>query len=138
LVKTKPLRIIKLTGAIYARLRYEETVGLYWTILEPTDFQESGAGSKDVPQAMHELISNIAGFTAAFLLYETQPTAPSAQDHRYVVYLILGKGLSSRRREIQELLAATQQNGALTFTVTAPSIESAEQQAHDHIRQILP
>ena len=138
LVKTKPLRIIKLTGAIYARLRYEESVGLYWTILEPTDFQESGATSNDVPQAMHELASNIAGFTAAFLIYETQPAAPQDSHRRYVVYLLLGKGLSSRRREIQELLAATGQNGALTFTVTAPSIEAAEQQAHEHVRQMLP
>jgi nanoRNase/pAp phosphatase (c-di-AMP/oligoRNAs hydrolase) len=138
LVKTKPLRIIKLTGAIYARLRFEESVGLYWTILEPNDFQESGANSNDVPQAMHELTSNIAGFTAAFLLYETRPAAPTDSHRRYVVYLLLGKGLASRRREIQEVLAASQQNGALTFAITAPSIEAAEQHAHNQIRQILP
>src|SRR3989344_647990 len=71
LVKTKPLNLIKLTGAIYARLRYEEQVQLYWSILEPTDFQTSHSSSTDIPAAMKELTSNIAGFNATFVLYET-------------------------------------------------------------------
>jgi len=137
LIKTKPLKLIKLTGSIYARLRYEEQVQLYWTILEQSDFQESGATSADIPHAMQELINSIAGFSAAFLLYQAEPT-PNQANHQYIVYLLLGKGLRQRRREIQETLSATKQNGALTFTISAPSIETAESRAHDHIRQILP
>lgn len=137
LVKTKPLRLLKLTGAIYARLRYEDQVQLYWTILEPSDFHESGATAADIPTAMQELTNNIAGFNAAFILYETQPSAPSAE-HHYAVYLLLGRGLKQRRREIQELISAASQNGALTFSITAPSIEAAESRAHERIRQILP
>lgn len=138
LVKTKPLRLIKLTGAIYARLRYEDQVQLYWTILEPGDFHESGASSADIPAAMQELTNNIAGYAAAFVLYEAKPPAAPPADHHYAVYLLLGRGLRQRRREIQDLIGASAQNGALTFTITAPSIEAAESRAHERIRQILP
>ncbi|MFH1354229.1 MAG: hypothetical protein ABIH36_02980 [bacterium] len=133
LIKTKPLSLIKLTGAIYARLRHEEQVGLFWTILEQNDFQTSGATEDDIPAAATELISNIAGFNAAFLLYQK----PSIQD-QYSVYLILGKGLRGRRREIQQVLSAQKENGALTFNIIAPSIEAAEREAHNKVKQILP
>ena len=142
LVKTKPLKLIKLAGSIYAHLRFEEQVQLYWTILEKNDFTESGASSADVAAVMQELSNNIAGFNAAFLLYE-DPASPSlapstTADHTYQAYLLLGHGLRPRRREIQEMLSATKENGALVFKVVAPSIEAAEQKAHEKIKQILP
>lgn len=133
LIKTKPLNLIKLIGAIYARLRHEEQVGLFWTILESDDFRNSGATENNIPAAATELIGNIAGFNAAFLLYPK----PSIQD-QYSVYLILGNGLRGRRREIQQILSASQENGALVFNLIAPSIEAAERAAHNKIRQILP
>jgi len=133
LVKTKPLRLIRLVGSVYAHLHFEESVGLYWTILEANDFIESKATAEDIPSVMHELTNNIAGFNAAFLLYQT-----SNSSNQYFAYLLLGKGLSSRRREIQEILSATKENGALTFSINAPSIEAAEKVAHDKIRQITP
>ncbi len=133
LVKTKPLHLIKLTGAIYARLRQEESAGLFWTILEPGDFQTSGAIPDDIPAAAAELIGNIAGFNVAFLLYQATPGQT-----QYTVYLLLGQGLKQRQREIQQILSARQENGALIFNITAPSIEAAESAAHNKIRQILP
>jgi len=142
LVKTKPLKLIKLTGSVYAHLRYEEQARLYWTLLEKKDFDESHASSEDVSAVMHELSNNIAGFNAAFLLYEPslgvndKPTVNT--ETRFHVYLLLGHGLRSRRREIQEILSATRENGALIFKITAPTIEAAEQKAHEKIKQILP
>lgn len=133
LVKTKPLKLIKLLGSLYARLRCEESVGLYWTSLEASDFLESRASAEDIPAVMHELSNNIAGFTAAFLLYQTSTDSP-----QYFAYLMLGRGLKQRRREIQEVLGAAKENSALTFTITAPSLEAAEKTAHDKMRQILP
>lgn len=141
LVKTKPLKLIKLAGSVYAHLRYEEQVQLYWTILEKNDFLESGAGVADVAAVMQELSNNIAGFNAAFLLYEDPAAAPSlspAGDRPYNAYLLLGHGLRPRRREIQEMLSAAKENGALVFKVIAPSIEAAENKAHEKIKQILP
>jgi nanoRNase/pAp phosphatase (c-di-AMP/oligoRNAs hydrolase) len=142
LVKTKPLKLIKLAGSVYAHLRHEEQVRLYWTILEKNDFIESGASTSDIPAVMQELSNNIAGFNAAFLLYEdpaSTPLAPSATaDRTYHAYLLLGHGLRPRRREIQEMLSATKENGALIFKVIAPSIEAAETKAHEKIKQILP
>jgi len=135
LVKTKPLKLIRLVGSVYAHLRHEESVGLYWTILEAHDFLESKATAEDIPSVMHELANNIAGFNAAFLLYETSDANSS---NEYYAYLLLGNGLKQRRREIQEVLSATKENGALTFTITAPSIEAAEKVAHDKIKQIVP
>lgn len=133
LVKTKPLKIIKLLGSLYARLRREESVNLYWTSLEAGDFLESGALAEDIPVVMHELAGTIAGFNAALLLYQT--TAGSRQ---YFAYVLLGPGLRTRRREIQELLTAAKENGALTFTIAAPSLEAAEKVAHEKMKQILP
>jgi len=142
LVKTKPLKLIKLAGSVYAHLRYEEQVQLYWTILEPNDFIESNASVDDVPAVMRELSNNIAGFNAAFLLYATPGNSNSGhtsnQDKLFHAYLLLGHGLRPRRREIQEILSATRENGALIFKVTAPSIEAAEAAAHEKIKQILP
>jgi len=137
LVKTKPLKLIKLTGSIYARLSYEEQVRLFWSTLEAADFQTSGAASSDIPYVMHDLINNIAGFNAAFLLYQATTPLPN-QPSVFTVYLVLGKGLTQRSREIQEILSATKQNGALIFSITAPTIEAAEKTAHDKIKQILP
>ncbi len=133
LIKTKPLELIKLTGAVYTRLRREEQAGIYWAVLEPEDFQDSGAGAGDIPAAAEELTGNIAGFNAAFLMYRT-----ADQRGQYTVHLVLGRGLKGRHQEIQQLLAARKENGAYVFKVTAPSAEEAEQAVHDRLRQVLP
>jgi len=143
LVKTKPLKLIKLAGSMYARLRYEDQVKLYWTSLEAADFLNSKSSPHDIPAVMRELTNNIAGFNAAFLLYEdyhstTEPPARRPKSDQYHIYLILGHGLKSRQSEIQSILTAAKQNGALTLTITAPSLEAAETMAHDKIKQILP
>ena len=92
-VKTKPLPLLKLLGRTYARLRYEEGGGLYWSIVRPLDFQDSGATPDTIPDVMREVTNNVAGFNAAFLLYERR-------GGEYEIYLLLGKGLTSRRDEI--------------------------------------
>lgn len=131
IVKTKPLSLLKLLGRTFARLRYEEGGGLYWSLLRPLDFKESQATPDIIPDVMRELTSNIAGFNAAFLLDERAVG-------EYSVHLLLGKGLSSRREEIQSSLDAQKQNGALILRLSAPSLEDAEKQALTQIRGILP
>jgi len=131
LVKTKPLHLLKLSGRTYARLRHDEYGQLFWSILRPLDFKESGASKEHIPDVMHELLNNISGYNAAFILHED--TAPA-----YSVYLVLGKGLNKRKQEIQEQLAARRENGALVFTIAAPTIQSAEQSTLEKIRAILP
>jgi nanoRNase/pAp phosphatase (c-di-AMP/oligoRNAs hydrolase) len=138
LIKTKPLNLIKLIGSIYAHLRHEDSTKLYWTVLKATNFIESNATVHDVSTAMLELTNNIAGFNAAFLLYESPSSSHNTPDQHFLVYLILGKGLKQRRQEIQEILSASKENGAMTFNIIAPSIEAAEKIAHDKIKQILP
>lgn len=130
LVKTKPLALIKLTGRLYARLRYDEHMQLFWTILRPLDFTDSGADISLIPAAMRELANNIAGFNAAFILHE-------ANEH-YTMLVLLGKGLQQRRHEIQSLLEAKRDNGLLEVSVAATSLEQAEQEALQKIRAILP
>lgn len=130
LVKTKPLPLLKLLGRLYARLRYDEHGQLFWSILRPLDFTDSGALAEDIPEAMRELTNNIAGFNAAFVLYE--------HNGQHDMYLILGKGLSKRRAEIQATIGAQKENGAMRLNFTAPSLEDAEEQALAKIRSILP
>jgi len=130
-VKTKPLNLLKLLGRTYARLRFEDGGQLYWSILRPVDFQASGATADTIPDAMYELTNSIAGFNAAFIMSEQT-------DGTYEIYLTIGKGLNSRRQEIQEQLSAKRQNGALTFSLTADSIEKAEELALEKVRGILP
>lgn len=130
LIKTKPLPLIKLAGRLYARLRYDEHLQLFWSILRPVDFQESGAAVQDVPSAMRELANNIAGFHAAFILHENADS--------YTMYVLLGKGLQQRRQEIQERLAAERENGLLRLRLQGTSLEEAEREALEHVRSILP
>ncbi len=158
LIKTKPLRLIKLLGIIYARLRHEESSHLFWTALESGDFANTGASEDDIPTAMKELTNNIAGYNIAFLIYEadTPKDLPSSQSqktampnpphppktteprHSFQVYLLLGRGLKQKRQLIQQTLAAQKENGALVFTITAPSLEAAESKTHEKIKYILP
>lgn len=128
-VKTKPLPLLKLLGRTYARLRYDEHGQVYWSILQPIDFQESNASYDDIPDTMHELESSIAGFAVAFLMYE--------HEGQYHIYLVLGKGLSSRRQEISEKLGAHKENGALRLSLSAPTVEAAEETALTKIRSVL-
>ena len=83
---------------------------------------------------MQELANNIAGFNAAFLLYEPQTPTPN----HYYTYLLLGKGLKPARREMQELLGATRENSALKLTIAAVSLEAAERSILEKIRGALP
>lgn len=136
LVKTKPLKTIKFLGTVYARLQYEEQSRLYWASLNAEDFLKQRTTPDDIPPVIQELTNNIAGFNAFFLLYEN-PTTPTTS-HTYTVYLVLGKGLKQKRREIKQALAAHKTNGALTFSVPAPTLQEAEKITHQKIRQILP
>lgn len=130
LVKTKPLHLLKLTGRLYARLQHDEPGGLFWSILRPHDFTESGATAEHIPDVMHELTNNISGYRATFLMHEDQPS-------HYIVYLLLGKGLHKRRNEIQEQLSARRENGALVFSLTAPSVQAAESAALEKVRSVV-
>lgn len=129
LVKTKPLPLLKLTGRIYARLRYDENNRIFWSIVRPVDFQESGATEATLSDALKELANNIADFTVAYIIDDHQP--------QYELYLLLGKGLRKRRAEIQEVLQAQRDNGTLKFSLHAHSLAAAEESAAQKIRTIL-
>lgn len=131
LVKTKPLPLLKLTGRLYARLRVDEHIKLFWTVTRPPDFTESEASPSLLSTALAELANNIAGFNAAFVLHEKS-------DHVFEVLLLLGKGLAQQQRDIAEQLNAERTDSILKFPITAPSLDSAEEQVVAKMRQILP
>jgi nanoRNase/pAp phosphatase (c-di-AMP/oligoRNAs hydrolase) len=131
LVKTKPLPLLKLSGRIYARLRHDEYGQLFWSLLKASDFTDSGADISLISEAMHELTNNISGYNAAFLLYENSPT-------QYTTYLLLGKGLLKRKKEIQDQLQATKENGSLHVHIEAATLDQAESKALELVRSILP
>ncbi|MDP3997496.1 MAG: DHH family phosphoesterase [bacterium] len=131
IIKTKPLSLLKLTGRLYARLRYDEHIQLFWSLVRPKDFTDSDASTADLPRAMYELANNIAGFHAAFVLSENE------QHDQYKVFLLLGKGLLQRRDTIQKNLAATRDNGLMQIKITASSLEEAENTALEKIRDII-
>lgn len=131
LVKTKPLKLLKLAGRLYARLRYNEDQQVYWTMMRAADFRDSGASQADLPAAVREIINNVAGFNLLMVVSESS-------DQRYEIYIVLGKGLMSRRDEIQSSLSARRDNGLMYVTLGAPSLEEAEQKALDLVKSILP
>lgn len=131
LVKTKPLPLLKLSGRLYARLRVDEHIKLFWTVTRAADFADSDASPSLLPTALSELANNIAGFNAAFVLHE-QPDEP------YEVLLLLGKGLAQQRREIAQRLQAQRTDSILRFTIEAPSLDAAEDRLVEQMRQILP
>lgn len=131
LVKTKPLHLLKLAGRTYARLRFDEHGQLFWSILRPIDFHESGAKPEHISDVMKELTNNISGYNAAFILYQDE-------NNKYTTYLLLGKGLLKRRQEIREKLKAQRENGALILSLEASSLAEAEDNALQQIRSILP
>jgi nanoRNase/pAp phosphatase (c-di-AMP/oligoRNAs hydrolase) len=130
LVKTKPLSLLKLVGRIYARLHFEESVRVFWSILRPVDFQESGATTDDIAEAVRELTNNIADFNVVYLLHE--------QQQHYTLYVLLGKGLKKRRDEIQTALEAKRENSLLISSLPATTLQEAEAKAAERIRGILP
>jgi len=131
LVKTKPLSLLKLSGRLYARLRYDEHLLLYWSIVRGVDFQESEAEREDLPRAMFELANNISDFNVAFVL-------SAEEDNTFTSYILLGKGLQPRRAEITERLSATGQDGLLQVSVPASSLEDAEAKTLELARSIVP
>lgn len=130
LVKTKPLPLLKLTGRLYARLRFHKELNLFWSIVRPNDFADSGASAADLPPAIDELSNNLAGFNAAFILQEVGPS-------QYWVYLLLGKGLQQRRQEIQQQLTARRENNLLRMTLNTPTLEEAESATIEQIATIV-
>lgn len=130
LVKTKPLSLLKLTGRLYARLRYHKELNLFWSIVRPNDFADSGARESDLPEAINELSNNLAGFNVAFVLMEASP-------QHYQAYLLLGKGLHQRRQEIQQELSARRENNLLRITIDTPTLEEAENVAIERIAAIV-
>jgi len=130
LLKTKPLSLLKLTGRLYAKLRYHKELNLFWSMVGPVDFAESDANEKDLAEAIEELSNNLAGFNLAFVLQET------AEQH-YYAWLLLGKGLQQRRQEIQQQLAARRENNLLRLTLPAPSMEEAENLALEQLATIV-
>ncbi len=130
LVKTKPLSLLKLTGRLYARLRYDEHAPMFWSLIRTHDFNESGASPADIPAAMHELSNNTAGYSALFIISE-QSTGT------YDLFLSLGPGLWRRSQDIQTELSAQRYHGLLRASLSAPSLEDAESQAIEQIRHIL-
>lgn len=131
LVKTKPLPLLKLTGRTYARLRHDEIGQLFWSILREQDCQESASSKMDIPAVIHELMNNISGYNAAFILFEDATK-------QYSVYLSIGKGLLKRSAEIQEQLVATKENGILIFPLSGATLAEAERMAIERVQSILP
>lgn len=131
LVKTKPLNLLKLVGRLYARLRFNEHQQLFWTIVRSVDFRESGIPPEELPSAVKELTGNLTGFNALLIIAEKD-------QQRYDVYLVLGKGLLKKRREIQTQISARRDNGLMSVTLGAPTLEEAESRALDLIKEILP
>lgn len=131
IVKTKPLSLLKLSGRLYARLRFDEHNQIFWSIMRPIDFQDSGASVDDLPRVMRELTNNIAGFNVAFVLCEREAQNFSA-------HILLGKGMLQRQEEIQHTLEASRENELLRLSINAPSLEEAERQILEKIRTIVP
>ena len=129
LIKTKPLSLLKLVGRLYARLRYDEHVRLFWSVLRPMDFQDSSASADDILPALYELTKNISNFSIAYLIHEKGPG--------FDVYVLLGQGIKKRRADIQSALGAHKLNGILRFTPPATSLADAEQQADQKIRPLV-
>ncbi len=131
LVKTKPLFLLKLAGRTYARLRHDEHGQIFWSILRTLDLAESGATTRHLPLVIRELTNNISGYNAACILYEDEAK-------QYTAYMILGKGLTKRAKEIQETLAAQKEGNLLRFPIPAPSLDEAEKRTIAKIQSILP
>jgi nanoRNase/pAp phosphatase (c-di-AMP/oligoRNAs hydrolase) len=125
LVKTKPLSLLKLVGRLYARLRYNEHVKLFSSVVREADFAESEADPEELVNAIHELTNNISDFSAAYVIHE--------HGEHYDVYVVLGKGLKQRRLDIQSALGATKLNGFLKFSFVSASLPEAEKLAEEKI-----
>lgn len=131
LIKTKPLSLLKLAGRTYARLRHDEHGRLFWSILRELDLAESGATSDQIPLVIQELANNISGYNAACILYEDA-------EKQYTLYILLGKGLNKRTKEISEQLSARKESNLLAVPIPAVSLEEAEKSAITKMQGIVP
>lgn len=131
LVKTKPLPLLKLVGRTYARLRHDEHGRIFWSIVRNIDFTESGATKEHIPMVMQELTNNISGYNITYILEEHG-------DMQYRVHVSLGKGLTKRKKDIQNELSASKEGSLLMFSFSAPNLEEAEKHTVLIMRDIVP
>jgi nanoRNase/pAp phosphatase (c-di-AMP/oligoRNAs hydrolase) len=61
LYKTKPLSFLRLWGRVLARLKGEDNQNLMYGVLNDQDFEKAGASPSDLPQALVDLLANVAG-----------------------------------------------------------------------------
>jgi len=71
LYQTKTISMLKLWGKILARLQSDNNLKIVWSKVDLTDFTESGANFKDVPNIAEELITSSPQAEVIVLFYQT-------------------------------------------------------------------
>ena len=72
LYQSKPISTLKLWGRALARLKTEPQAKIVWSLLNPEDFEKTGAQENELDNVIDELIINTPDAKTIFLLYEKQ------------------------------------------------------------------
>jgi len=129
LYRTKTLPMLKLWGRALARIRSDSARKLVWLLLQPDDFIKSGAGEKDLPGVIDEVISTTPQAAVVILFYEQKAGQTSV-----LIQCLPG-------RNALELLKPWQPQGDQFLAkahLADRGLLEAEQVVIEHLRQVLP
>lgn len=124
--RTRTIETLKIWGRALARLKADREKKLVWSVLTKADFVQAGAQENDLPDVIHELISNAPEAETAILLYENMDGK------------VCGIIASLRGRRAEELGAPFHAAGApemTQFCLTGKNLIEAEREVLDEIKK---
>ncbi|MBT3356664.1 hypothetical protein HN784_00255 [bacterium] len=79
LYKTKSFSFLKLWGRVMAHLEWDEETKMAWTLIEKSDFEESGASYEDIPYILEEIQKNFFEGQIFGIFYNEESSETAAQ-----------------------------------------------------------
>lgn len=72
LFRTRSVQVLRLWGRVLARLKFDSSSKVVWSMLTSADFAHAGANEEELPDVIDELISNAPEADIVVLLYENK------------------------------------------------------------------
>lgn len=132
LYQTRSLKALKLWGEALSHLKYDDTLGLVYTIITRDNFIHSGASEHELEEIIDELISNSPEAKLILILYEHVSVDSSTQQ----VYGILRTQRPLDAKFVANAFFPKGNREQVTFHIHKPMIE-AETVVIDTIKKVL-
>lgn len=129
LYKTQPLHLLKLWGRVMGQVKWNESLKLIWAFVTVEDLVQARAGVADLPEVLEKIKNNYFSANLFLILYPE-----TASLVRGIVKAPSQEALSAFAEHFKE---GALQGDALSFSLSAGSLEEAERIILDKLQDIL-